>query len=172
MDIADQEFREVGHSGGKVIVHVVTTEGRRKYSMTWTHCRPVRTVVAGVWALPQGMPLCRVTFGGIGTKAEGPPAPRAIQVFLASDSQGHFGHECPGCAKYWRSGPAPLNCPYCGGRGDLITFLTQPQRRYIQQYCRHVVEAIQSETDGDFTIDGRSRGCGRRRGREATFLLR
>jgi len=63
MDIADQEFREVGHSGGKVIVHVATTEGTRKVQHDVDHnCRPVRTVVAGVWKLSQGMPLCSVAF--------------------------------------------------------------------------------------------------------------
>src|SRR5262249_52561281 len=148
-----RDFQEVGHSGGQVIVHVQTTDGRRRCWLTWTGSRPVPTVVAGVWALPQGIPVATVRFAGIGRPSDTPPTPGCYEVFLASDSQGRFGHECPGCKGYWRSGPAPLLCPYCSTNGNLIAFLTQAQRRYIKQYCDHMTEAIHSEHDGDYMID-------------------
>ena len=36
-----KEFEEIGHTGGKVIFHIVTdAQGKRSYQIEWTHARP------------------------------------------------------------------------------------------------------------------------------------
>ena len=47
----------------------------------------------------------------------------------------HFGHNCPSCRAYWRSGPWPNVCPYCRARASGYQFLSEAQRTYVRHYC-------------------------------------
>jgi len=148
------EFQEVGHSGGKVIFHVVTREdGRRSYQITWQSDRPVPTALFAIYALPQGLPVAPLPLGGIGQPWPAPPFPGCVPVFIASDSEGMFGHQCPACDGYWRSRGPSLTCPYCNIHAGQHDFLTTAQRSYVQQYCDMLNDALADEKDGDHIID-------------------
>lgn len=154
MASSQPEFREVSHSGGKVIIKVDRdTEGRRRYQFTWTHCRPVPASIFAVWAIPQGVVVGHANLGGMGSKQEPPPIPGAYQVFIGSDSEGKFGRQCPACNGYWRSNLTAWFCPYCGTQADIVSFLTIAQRSYVQQYCYKMNEALRAEADGEYVID-------------------
>ena len=148
------EFEEIGHSGGKIIFDIQTdANGQRGVQTTITGNRPVPTVMIAVYALPQGIPVEMIQLGGIGQPWNPPPFPDCVPVFIGSDSQGMFGHHCPRCEGYWRSGPWPNLCPYCGVEGKGYQFLSQAQRRYVHQYCDVLSKAFGSEQDGKFEID-------------------
>jgi hypothetical protein len=91
--------------------------------------------------------------GGIGDKWPPPPVPGCFPVFIASDSEGMFGHKCPACSGYWRARSSSSICPYCGLHGGVRDFLTDAQRRYVRQYCEVLENALASEQDGDSVID-------------------
>jgi hypothetical protein len=95
--------------------------------------------------------------GGIGAPFNPAPTPDSLTIFIASDSEGLFGHRCPQCNGYWRSNSVPWNwpitCPYCGVRGDTHNFLTEGQRRYVRTCCELIEQAIQSDTDGEHIVD-------------------
>lgn len=149
-----EEFAEIGHSGGKITFHVGIDEGgRRSYQIEVVHCRPERIVLIAVYALPQGVPVAEIQLGGIGQAWNPPPIPGCLTVFIASDSQGEFGHNCPHCRGYWRSGAWPNVCPYCAVRASGHKFLSDAQRRYVAEYCKRLVAALEGETDGDVVID-------------------
>src|SRR5437870_4439309 len=100
-----REFQEIAHSGGKVTITTSTTkEGKRQYNVGYRHSRPGPMTLVGVQALPQGIPVAPMVLGGIGVPLDLQPG--LIPVLIASDSQDQFGHQCPNCGKYWRSGPA------------------------------------------------------------------
>jgi len=148
------EFREVAHSGGQLVITVkVDAAGHRMYQLTWQHCRPVAAAVFAVYALPQGLVLCQMNLGGIGSGQDPPPIPGAYQVFIGSDSEGKFGRQCPACGGYWRSGLAAQFCPYCGIQASVIDFLTMAQRSYVEQYCAKMNEALRVDVDGEYVID-------------------
>ena len=148
------EFSEIGHCGGQVVFHVRTTEdGSRTFQISYQGARPVPTVICGIYALPQGIPVAALELRGIGQPWDPPPFPDCFSVFIGSDSQGKFGHQCWRCQGYWRSGGSPSLCPYCAQRGDRHHFLTKAQRLYVQQYCRLLYEALNADHDGDHTID-------------------
>jgi len=133
------EFEEIGHSGGKVIFTVVTDEhGRRGYQVAWEHCRPVPAALFAVYAIPQGVAVGTIQLGGIGQQWNPPPIPGCFPVFIASDSQGKFGHQCPRCAGYWRTSGGASICPYCGVRAERHGFLTEAQRVYVARYCERL----------------------------------
>lgn len=149
-----QEFEEIGHSGGRITFRLLTdAEGRRKYQIQIQHQRPVRVTMVGLYALRQGIPVASIDLGGIGSRQDPPPFPGCFQVFLSSDSEGRFGHNCPTCKGYWRSEPWPNACPYCGHTSDGIQFLSEASRRFVAQYCDRLASALESETDGDIVID-------------------
>ena len=88
-----KEFDEIGHTGGTVTFHVVTgSDGRRGYQIGFHHSRPVAASLFAVYALPQGIVVAQVPMGGIGGKWPPPPVPGCFPVFIASDSEGMFGH--------------------------------------------------------------------------------
>ena len=148
------EFEEIGHSGGEITFDIVTDgKGQRGFQISFSSSRPVPTVMIAVYALPQGVPVESIQLGGIGQPWNPPPFPGCLPVFIASDSQGKFGHHCPNCKGYWRSGPWPNMCPYCAIRAKSYQFLSGAQRRYIRQYCEVLIEALDSEKDGKVTID-------------------
>lgn len=149
-----QEFREVAHSGGQVIIGVSADEsGRRRYQLTWQHCRPSAAVIFAVYAIPPGIVLAQVNLGGIGSKIDPPPVPGAFQVFIGSDSEGKFGRQCPVCNGYWRSDLYAHFCPYCGTRAEVVQFLTEAQHSYIAQYCARMAQALQMDVGSQCVID-------------------
>ncbi len=149
-----QEFREVAHSGGQVVITVkVDATGHRMYQLTWQHCRPVAAVIFAVYAIPPGIVLCQINLGGIGSRQDPPPIPGAYQVFIGSDSEGKFGRQCPACGGYWRSDLNAQFCPYCGIRGRVTDLLTDAQRSYVEQYCAKMNEALRVDVGGEYVID-------------------
>jgi len=110
-------------------------------------------VLIAVYALPQGVPVETIQLGGIGQPWNPPPCAGCIPVFIGSDSEGSFGHHCPRCNGYWRSGPWPNICPCCGLRAKGHQFLSKAQRSYVQQYCDVLSDAMDSGQDSKVVID-------------------
>jgi hypothetical protein len=97
-DSAVQDFREIAHSGGKITFDIHSdAEGKKQFRVTFTGSRPVPMSMFAVYALPQGIPVGDIQLGGIGQPWNPPPHRSCIPVFIASDSEGLFGHECPDC---------------------------------------------------------------------------
>ena len=148
------EFKEIAHSGGQVVIRTGRDkDGTRGYQLTWQHKRPVAAAIFAVYALPPGIAVAQMTLGGIGSVSNPPPVPGCLQVFIGSDSEGKFGHECPACQGYWRDEGGTLVCPYCGLRAQVHSFLTQAQHAYVAQYCAKMAEALGAEADGEYVID-------------------
>jgi hypothetical protein len=149
------EFEEIGHSGGKITFDVVTDEqGNRSYQTTFTGSRPVPAVMIQLYALAEsGIPVGEIHRYGMGVEPEPPPCMGCFNVFVASDSEGKFGHNCPKCKMYWRSGPWPNHCPYCGLGAVSYKFLSKAQRRYVRHYCAVLLNALASDPDGKVVID-------------------
>ena len=148
------EFEEIGHSGGKITFSIKTDEkGQRSYQVKISSSRPVPSVIFAVYALPQGIPVETISLGGIGQPWDPPPIPGCFPVFIASDNQGKFGHHCPQCSGYWRSGPLPNVCPYCATIVPGHQFLSGAQGLYVRHYCEVLSNALESEDDGEVVID-------------------
>ena len=148
------EFKEIAHCGGRITISVYTTSnGKKDYGLKFTSSRPNQANIATIYALPQGIPVEVCGFRGM-TLPE-PPLHGCLLIFLCSDQQGYFGHECPNCNQYWRSdGPSAVSntiCPYCANTGKSHIFLTKNQRNYIRQFCYLINESM-SKTKG-FLID-------------------
>lgn len=153
MKYGGNEFEEIANSGGQVTFTIHTTpEGRRTYQVGIRSSRPVPTTLVGIYALPQGIAVDTIQMGGIGTPWNPPPDPSCVPVLVASDSTGHFGHHCPECGGYWRSGPWPNMCPYCAFSAPPYRFLSEAQQRYVRHYCE-VLDGALSGEDGDVVID-------------------
>lgn len=149
-----EEFQEIAHCGGQFTFHVVTNEqGHRQYQVKWQSQRPVPATIFAVYALPQGIVVADIHLGGIGQPWNAPPSPDCYPVFIGSDSEGLFGHECSRCKVYWRSRGGAQICPNCGRHGRHHQFLTTAQRLYAQQYCELLNAALAAEEVGDHTID-------------------
>lgn len=143
----DSEFQEIAHSGGKVTFRIRQMEnGERAYQVSYSGCRPNRMVMIDLLAHNDGT---RVTAPEPNKR---PPAGWFL-VMLASDSEGRFGHECPNCNGYWRSGPCPSICPYCGFHAQWLLFFTKAQKRYVSHWCKMLREALEADADGDHVID-------------------
>lgn len=154
----NSEFKEIGHCGGQFTVNVKTTpEGRRTFQVGTTHSRPTAAAFVGVYANLQGDPVGMIQLGGIGQPFNEPPGRPSVPVFLASDSEGKFGHRCPSCQGYWRSaGPTaswPGTCAYCGVRRGAHAFLTSGQKRFISACVALIHEALAKPEDGESVID-------------------
>lgn len=148
------EFEEIGHSGGRITFSIKTDDkGWRSYQVGVSSSRPVPTVMIAVYALPQGVPVEAIQLRGIGQPWNPAPFPDCFPVFIASDSQGKFGHHCPHCNGYWRSGPWPNVCPYCAAKAPGYQFLSEAQRRYVRHYCEVLSEALASGGDSEVVID-------------------
>lgn len=152
------EFQEIVHCGGQFVVTTRRDEqGGREYQLGFKHCSPGPAALVGIYALPQGIPVGMIQLGGIGQAWNPPPFSGCLSVFLASDSHGKFGHECPQCKGYWRSsGPAarwPMTCTYCGLRASAHEFLTKGQRAYVDACCRLIGDAMDAGEDGEHVID-------------------
>ena len=148
------EFEEIGHSGGKITFHIVTDEqGCSGYQVALSGNRPVPVALIAVYALPQGVPVGFAQLGGYGDRPNPPPFPGCFLVLIASDSEGKFGHNCPNCSGYWRSGPWPNLCPYCRTKAAGFQFLSEAQHRYVRQYCEVLAHALASGQDGEVIVD-------------------
>ncbi|SPK73035.1 conserved protein of unknown function [Cupriavidus taiwanensis] len=148
------EFEEIAHSGGRVSFTITTSaDGRRSFKVGFRGSRPVPMVMIAVYALPQGIPVAPIDMGGIGQAWNPPPFPDCLPVLIASDSEGKFGHTCPACSGYWRSGPWPNLCPYCGIESPGHNLLSAAQMRYLERYCAMLIDTLQSGKDGEFVID-------------------
>lgn len=158
-----QDFREVAHTGGKATFDIeCDAEGRVRYAIGYTHSAPTPATLCAIYAHPDGFACGNVKLGVIGQPFNEPPFPNCVVVFMASDSLGQFGHECPRCKKRFRSSGIPaafrLTCPYCGLRTASFQFLTPPQRRYVEHYVKTLDEGLQtvapnSKKDLDIDMD-------------------
>jgi hypothetical protein len=152
--MAKDEFREIAHSGGRVIIRIGSdASGRRGYQQTWKHERPVASAIFAIYALAQGVPVCGLPLGGMGSPMPPPPFPGCYMVFIGSDNEGKFGHECPACKGHWRDEAGTHCCPYCGMREGVHAFLTMAQQSYIQQYCGKMRDLLGADKDGEYIID-------------------
>jgi hypothetical protein len=146
-----REFEEIGHSGGQIIFKIRTDDNdHRSYQPEFRSSRPVPHVVIAIYALPQGIP---VEFIHLGRPWNPPPVPGCYPVYIACDSQGRFGHNCPHCNGYWRSGPLPNTCPYCATTAPSYQFLSEAQLRYVRHYCEVLTEALESIDNGEVVIN-------------------
>jgi hypothetical protein len=145
----------LAHSGGQITFHFRTTaDGRHGFQVQYTSSRPVPMVMIGVYALASGgVPVGSIRMGGIGDPWNPPPMPGCLPVLITSDSQGKFGHRCPTCSGYWRSGPWPNTCPYCRNEAESYQFLSEAQLRYVQHYCTTLVAGMETVENGDVHID-------------------
>jgi hypothetical protein len=101
----------------------------------------------------KGLIVEAMRLGGIGDVMPPPSIPSCFPVYIMSDSEGHFGHNCPRCAGYWRSGPWPNVCPYCGLHLPAHEFTSLAQKEYVHQYCATMEEALTNEEPGVYEID-------------------
>lgn len=155
------DFSEVGHTGGKATFTIrCDEEGRVSYQIGYSHSAQRPSTLVGVYAHPDGFACGNIELGGIGKPWNPPPLPNCVAVFMASDSQGRFGHECPQCNKHFRTdnipSKFPLTCPYCGLRAESYHFLTPPQNAYISHYVlslNNALAEIQENTTTDVVID-------------------
>lgn len=147
MDKKRPEFEEIGHSGGKVTVTVGRTEHGLAYSIGFSNSNPVPLKIVSLYALPQGIPVERITTAGMGVPFPPPKVPGSCVVMLASDREGWFGRTCAFCKGYWRSGDAAQTesgfCVYCGKTPMGTLALTSRQRMYVQAVCGLITDAVQ-----------------------------
>lgn len=86
-----EEFREIGHCGGQIIVTTVTNDGRRSANFGVTHSRPVPASWFAVYALPQGIPVGMIELGGIGQPWN--PRPRFVEAVCALAEQALYAEQ-------------------------------------------------------------------------------
>lgn len=150
----EQEFEEISHCGGQYKVTIWTDEEShyRYYQIGFQGSSP-HAVLWGIYALPPGIPVATMQFGGIGEPLNSPPVPACLPVIIGTDSHGMFSHLCPMCDEYWRTtGGSPrwrMTCPYCGFRDGKHQFLTKEQLKYVETVCA----LITSANDGEHVID-------------------
>ena len=102
-----KEIQEIGHCGGQLIVNLKSMDGgQRGIQFGIRHSRPTPASIFGIYALPQGIPVGNMDFGGMDDSST-LPTQDCLPIFIASDSLGMFGHQCPRCKQYWRSDGAP-----------------------------------------------------------------
>lgn len=159
MKKCDRDFQEIGHCGGQIIINTKTDERGHRLASFGVRNRSL-TPAAWIllWANPLGEPIGIIQVGGLADPPPEPPqAPPGYQIFLASDSEGMFGNQCPRCKGYWRSGGVPatwaMTCPYCHLKVAGHVFRTPAQRNYIYAVCEKFDEVIHSNFDGETVID-------------------
>lgn len=150
----NEDFREIANAGGQITFTTATTDtGERIYQIGFRARSPKPYVVTAIYALRNGIPIAPSPMLGMGEQSPEPPHPDTFQVLIACDSEGKFGHKCPRCNGYWRSGPSARVCPYCALHGQEHQFLSDAQANYVLHYCEVLMDHLTSETDGDMTID-------------------
>lgn len=143
------EFEEIGHSGG-TITFDIQADGR--YSIQYRSDRPVPVSLIGFWiALPQMVAIApyNLAMGG----RDAPGLPGCFPVIISSDSEGKHGHRCEACNGYWRSGPAPTRCPYCGRRAPYFHLLSEAQRRFTEHYCNLLANGLDQQANVSIVIN-------------------
>lgn len=159
-DASLDDFREIDHCGGQFSVTVKTDkDGGRAYQIGVSSSNMHAASLFCIAATYEGKPVGVVPLGGWAPSRanEGPQTLDYISVFVASDREGMYGHECPRCSGYWRNKAVPhqwpLTCPYCRLRASTHQFLTKGQQRFVEKCCQQVVEALEAEDDGEHVID-------------------
>jgi pyridoxal-phosphate dependent enzyme len=151
------DFQEIAHAGGTVIFKAHTTEkGEWFYSIAIAGTRPVPMMMIGLWALSPGLVVASLPMGGMGSGMPPTPLPGCLAVYMIGDSEGRFGHHCPRCGGYWRSGPWPNLCPYCATMAQSYSFLSNAQQRYVTALLCGAAGMVVSQRPG---------GCGHQHGR-------
>lgn len=136
--MANNTFKEIAHCGGKVTFSIEKdAEGKQFYQVGIRHASPTPAAFFGVYALPQGIPVGPLNIG-----SDEDSQPGLLPVYIASDNEGLFGHECPRCKTYWRARGNSSVCPTCRLRGQSHTFLTNAQKKYVVDYCDLLNEAL------------------------------
>lgn len=156
-----EDFSEVAHTGGKANFTVICNQnGNVSYQVGYSHSAPRPSTLIGIYAHSDGFACGNIDMGGIGQPFNPPPLPNCFIVFMASDSHGKFGHECPQCTNHFRTesipSKFPLTCPYCGLRAESYHFLTKPQKKYIAHYTDTLQRAIAEvpiNSTSEFVID-------------------
>lgn len=149
-----KEFEEIAHSGGIIKFEVKTDkEGNVSYRIGFSSNRPIPLAIVAVYALPQGVPVAVIELRGMGQSSNPPPIPGCFPVFISSDSEGRFGHRCPRCKGYWRSGPWPNMCPYCATKEEKYFFLSESQMKYVEHYCQVLKNSLDTIENGVVTIN-------------------
>lgn len=157
-----QDFREIAHCGGQVIITVRRdVDGGRAIRFGFRNSRPVRASISGIYSLlPHGIACGDFRFGGMGMDFDPPTPGGCIPVFLASDSEGKYARCCPSCDSMFRneSGSAEgICCPYCRLIEAPFQFLTSAQLRYIKHYTDVAMNAANQDfepgTDSQIIID-------------------
>ena len=150
----NEDFREIRHAGGKINFRIDIDEcDHQAFQVKYSSSGPIQRILVALYALPQGIPVAKIHLGGIGDPWDPPPVPECFPVLITSDSESHFGHKCPHCEQYWRSGPWPNFCPYCRALDEPYRFLSEAQMRYVHHYCHVLSEALASTDAGNFEID-------------------
>ena len=148
------EFTEIGHSGGVLTFSFSgNSDGSLSIQVAIRSSRPVPMVWTSLWALPVGIPVSTLRISGMGEQPDPPPFPGCLPVYIQSDSQGKFGHHCPRCEGYWRSGPWPAVCPYCALHADGHNFLSKAQLKYVDLYCALLSKAAENGEITNAKID-------------------
>lgn len=156
-----EDFCEIGHTGGKATFTVKCDKsGQISYQIGYSHSSPRPMTLVGIYAHPDGFACGNIKLGGIGQPFNPPPFPNCIAVFMASDSHGKFGHECPECHKHFRTGSIPeafpLTCPYCGLRAESYHYLPPPQNSYIKHYVSVLekgLKGVSIDSKSEIVID-------------------
>lgn len=149
------EFQEIAHTGGKLTFTrgAINLDGRPSYSVRYEHCRANECRLVALWVSIDGTPICMSPMRGLGEPADSPPTPDSIQVLLASDRTGCFGHHCPRCRGYWRSNSLASVCTYCGLHADGVVFLSVAQRNFVAHVAYLFNEFIDDLTRESVLID-------------------
>lgn len=143
------DFKEVGHCGGKItFIFRKDGNGQLLSSIKWASQRPNPAALAGVYALDNGLAVCPLFFAGLGQPWSPPPFQGCVPVIIGSDSEGHFGHKCSNCDRYWRSNPYPNFCPYCGVALQISSCLSDAQKTYVGHYVKTLNDATESALSG------------------------
>lgn len=142
------DFKEIAHSGGKVTFNIVSdANGRKSYQITYSGSRPVPMRMFAIYATQDGEPVANIQMGGVGSPWNPPPDPSCRPVLISSDSEGLFGHQCPGCAGYWRSDTARF-CPYCRLEAESFLFLTPAHLSYVRHYVDTLHDGLEKVAEG------------------------
>ena len=147
------EFKEIAHGGGKVTFNINDAGGGEvKFNISYSTNRPIPISITGIYALPDGRPVGNWDIRWL-QPTETPPLPDCFPVFVVSDSEGYFGHNCPQCNGYWRSDPNPNCCPYCGVLLESYKFLSKAQHLFISHYCKVLSDALHNLDQDKVIID-------------------
>lgn len=143
------DFTEISHTGGKTTFEIKkSSDGTSSYSVQQTFSGPNPAALIGIYVHRDGFACANVQMGGIGSSWNAPPLPNCYPVFMASDTQGKFAHECPVCKKQFRSNSFPathaLICPYCRSSNESFHYLTQGQNNYISHYLETLFQGLES----------------------------